>query len=122
MEKVSQIEKETFDEVVLSSTKPVLIDFFAPWCGPCKRLAPTVDEIASDFAGKIEVYKVDIDSQPELAQRFETLSVPTLVFFREGRVDSRLFGAVPKNKLSAHIEKLLGGEAGDHDTQSSNSG
>ena len=96
------ITKENFDELVLSSQKPVLIDFWATWCGPCRMIAPFVEEIAQERED-ILVGKVDVDTEPELAKRFGIVSIPTLILVREGKETARIMGYRPKadilNKL-----------------------
>ena len=93
--------------IPVSYTHLVLIDFFATWCGPCRALAPTVDEIAEERAGKLRVLKCDIDQQPDLANRFGIMSVPTLVLIKEGRTVETMVGAQPKSRLLAAIDQYL---------------
>lgn len=88
-----------FQEKVLNSDVPVLVDFFATWCGPCKMMSPTVDEIAGEVAGKAAVYKLDIDQSPDVAQRYGVMSVPTFIVFEKGEVKAQTIGAQPKQKL-----------------------
>lgn len=92
-----------FQEKVLDSKIPVLVDFFATWCGPCKMMSPTIEEIAEETKGKAAVYKVDIDEDPELAQRYGVMSVPTFMVFKNGQVTGQTLGAQPK----ANLLKLL---------------
>jgi thioredoxin 1 len=94
------VTEENFDQVVTSSTQPVLVDFWAPWCGPCRMLAPVLDEIAKEQEGTAIVAKVDIDSNPALAQRFNIRAIPTLMVFRNGEVVNTLQGLTPKAKLT----------------------
>lgn len=98
------INKDNFEEKVLKADKPVLVDFFATWCGPCKRLAPVLDEIATEMEGKALVYKVDIDQSPELAAAMRINSVPTLVLFQDGKAKSQVLGAVPKQQIMSMFE------------------
>lgn len=93
------ISSKDFQAKVMDADKPVLVDFFATWCGPCKRLAPVLDEVAQEVAGKAYVYKVDIDQSPDLAASFRVNSVPTLVLFEDGAVKNKVLGAVPKQQL-----------------------
>ncbi len=88
-----------FQEKVLNSDVPVLVDFFATWCGPCKMMSPTVDEIAGEVASKAAVYKLDIDQSPDVAQRYGVMSVPTFIVFEKGEVKAQTIGAQPKQKL-----------------------
>lgn len=85
--------------MVLDAEKPVLVDFFATWCGPCKRLAPVLDEVAKEMEGKIQVYKVDIDQSPDLAANYRVNSVPTLILFEGGAIKNKILGAVPKQQI-----------------------
>ena len=99
---VLHITKETFEAEVLKSDKPVLLDFFAVWCGPCKMIAPILDEIAEERED-IKVCKVDIDEQPELASRYRVMSVPTLMVLKEGRIVEQSVGAKPKHQILAMV-------------------
>ncbi len=98
------ISSEEFESRVLQSDVPVLVDFFATWCGPCKMLAPVLEEVAEEVSGKAAVYKVDIDKSPEIAQRFGIMSVPTLMLFEGGQVKKTAMGAQPKSSLLALFE------------------
>ena len=98
------ISSEEFEDKVLRSGVPVLVDFFATWCGPCKMLAPVLDEVASELSGKATVYKVDVDKSPEIAQRYSIMSVPTLIVFENGQVKKTTMGAQPKSSLLALFE------------------
>ncbi len=89
----------TFEAEVLKSELPVLVDFYAPWCGPCKRLSPIVDEVAREQAGKVKVVKVDTDGSQETAAKFGIMAVPTLILFKGGAEAGRLMGLVPKQKI-----------------------
>ncbi|HTP26078.1 MAG TPA: thioredoxin [Anaeromyxobacteraceae bacterium] len=101
------LEDGTFDEEVLKSQLPVLVDFWATWCGPCKAIAPAVDEIAREYQGKIKVAKLDIDSHQQVPQRFGIRSIPTLLLFKGGHVVDTIVGAVPKSKLADAVKKQL---------------
>ena len=107
MSNVKALTAKNFEQEVLLSEDPVLIDFFATWCGPCRALAPTVDEIAEERAGKLRVLKCDIDQQPDLANRFGIMSVPTHVLIKEGRTVETMVGAQPKSRLLAAIDQYL---------------
>jgi thioredoxin 1 len=97
----------TFTADVLNSEQPVLVDFWAPWCGPCRMVAPIVDEIAKEFDGKIKVFKLNTDENPNVASQFGIRSIPTLMVFKDGQKVDTVVGAVPKTTLSSTISKYL---------------
>lgn len=97
--------KENFEEEVLNSKLPVLVDMFATWCGPCKMMGPVVDEIAEEYKGTAKVGKVDIDQDSELAAQYNIMSVPTFLIFKEGAVVDKIIGGVPKEVLTQAIDK-----------------
>ena len=99
-----KITNENFEEEVLKSEIPVLVDFWAAWCGPCRMLAPAVAQIAEESDGKIKVGKVNVDEQPELAQRFGIMSIPTVLVFKDGKKVNQSIGLVPKDKLLALLD------------------
>jgi thioredoxin 1 len=99
-----EITDANFQTEVLNSDKPVLIDFWAVWCGPCKMVAPVVEEIAKEYDGKLKVGKVDVDNNPEVSMQFGIRSIPTLMVFKGGKVVEQIIGAVPKRNV---VEKLL---------------
>jgi thioredoxin 1 len=105
--KAIEITDANFDQEVLKSDKPVLIDFWAVWCGPCKMVAPVVEEIANEYNGRLKVGKLDVDSNPEVSMKFGIRSIPTLMIFKGGKVVEQIIGAVPKrnllDKLTPHI-------------------
>ena len=96
-----------FNDEITNTNKLVLIDFFATWCGPCKMMLPIVEEISEEFAGKITVAKVDVDGSPSTAAKFGIRNIPTILFFKDGKVADKQVGAVPKNSLVEKINKLL---------------
>lgn len=101
------ITDDQFDEVVLKSDIPVLVDFWATWCGPCKAVGPIVDELATEYAGKLKVGKVDVDSNQKVAAGYGIQSIPTLLLFKDGEIVERITGAYPKPALKQHIDKHL---------------
>jgi len=101
------ITDDNFEELVLKSEKPVLIDFWAEWCGPCRVVGPVVEELANDYEGKAVVGKVDVDSNPNISMQFGIRNIPTLLFFKNGQVVDKQVGAVPKNVLAAKLDGQL---------------
>jgi len=97
----------TFESEVLNAGGPVLVDFSATWCGPCKKLEPVVHEIAAEYGARLKVVKVDVDSAPGTAARFGVLSVPTLLLFREGQVRDQYVGVLSKKALADKVDKVL---------------
>lgn len=93
-----------FQSKVLESDKPVLVDFFATWCGPCKRLAPTIDEISNEMSGKADVYKLDIDEAQDIAAKYRVSSVPTLILFKDGQPLKKTVGAQPKAAIMSMFD------------------
>ena len=102
-----EITSDNFDEAVIKNDKPVLVDFWAEWCNPCRMLAPVVDQIAQDYDGKAVVGKIDIDSEPDLAGRFGVMSIPTLIVFKSGAVAGKSVGVVSKDKIAAMLDDAL---------------
>ncbi len=100
---ISDLTDAQFEEEVIKSDRPVLVDFWAEWCAPCRMLAPVVKEIAEEFGDRIRVYKMDLDANPQTPQRYNVRAVPTLLFFKSGEVADQLVGAVPKARI---VEKL----------------
>jgi thioredoxin 1 len=107
MSSAAAVTDASFDQDVLKSDLPVLIDFWAPWCGPCRMVAPIVDEIATEFEGKIKVFKLNTDENPNVASQYGIRSIPTLMIFKGGQKVDTVVGAVPKTTLSSTISKYL---------------
>jgi thioredoxin 1 len=105
MSSVAAVTDASFEEQVLKSTVPVLVDFWAPWCGPCRMVGPIVDEIASELNGKINVYKMNTDENPNVANQYGIRSIPTLMLFVAGEKVDTVVGAVPKQTLLSTINK-----------------
>ncbi len=98
---------QTFDEEIQSAEEPILVDFWAEWCGPCKMVAPILDEIATEQAGKLRVGKINIDENGELAQRFQVMSIPTMILFKDGKPQLRIVGAKGKGQLLQELSAYL---------------
>jgi thioredoxin 1 len=99
--------EQNFKSEVLESKHPVLVDFWAEWCGPCRMIAPAIEELAKEFQGKAKVVKVNVDEQPMLAAEYGVRSIPTLLFFRDGKVVEQLVGAAPKGALADKLKGLI---------------
>ncbi|EHO16045.1 thioredoxin [Stomatobaculum longum] len=99
--------KDSFEKEVLESKEPVLIDFYADWCGPCKMMAPVVEKLAEKYEGKVKVGKVNSDDEPELAQMFQVMSIPNFVIIKDGKVVDRVIGAVPQQALEEKLDAQL---------------
>jgi thioredoxin 1 len=107
MSKPVTLSDSTFDEEVKSSSEAVLVDFWAEWCGPCKMIAPVLDEIAAEQAGAIKVAKLNVDENPDVARRFDVMSIPTLIVFKDGEAKKRLVGAKGKGQLLEELAEFL---------------
>ncbi len=104
MAHVITVSDETFDEEVVNSSVPVLVDFWAEWCAPCKMIAPIVEQLADEYDGKVKFAKLDIDSNPKVAQTFGIRSIPTLLILKDGKPVDQVVGAVPKSLLEKRLE------------------
>jgi thioredoxin 1 len=102
-ENINAVSDATFDSEVLKSPLPVLIDFWAPWCGPCKAIAPIVDELAGEYAGKLKIVKMNVDENPRTPAQYGVRGIPNLILFKDGAVQQQIVGAVPK----AHLVKAI---------------
>lgn len=102
-----QLTDETFDQDVVQSPQPVLVDFWAPWCGPCRMLAPVVEEIAKEYIGKICVAKINTDEHPNAASRYKISAIPTLLFFKGGKVVEQLVGVHSKAEIKKTLDSLI---------------
>ena len=106
-EKIVNLTDATFDEHVKGSDVPVLVDFWAEWCGPCKMITPVLEEIAEEHEGKIQIAKLNVDDSLDVSRRFDVLSIPTLILFKDGEPQVRLIGAKPKGALLEEISAYL---------------
>ena len=102
-----EVNDANFEEVVLKSEIPVLVDFWAEWCGPCRMVAPVVEELSHDYEGKLLVTKVDVDSNPNTAMKFGIRNIPTILFIKNGEVVDKHVGAAPKSALSSKVDAVL---------------
>lgn len=103
---VLSLTEENFDEAI-KAKEPVVIDFWAEWCGPCKKVAPLVDEIAKKYTGRIKVYKLNVDNAQDTASRYQVMSIPTLIFMKNGKEMDRIVGAVSQNVIEEKIKEII---------------
>jgi len=104
---VQQVSDESFDREVLKADLPVLIDFWAPWCGPCKAIAPVVEELAKEYAGKLKVVKMNVDDNPQTPSKYGVRGIPNLILFKGGEVRDQIIGAVPKAQLVKAVTQVV---------------
>ncbi len=107
MSAAQSVTSGTFEQEVIKCDIPVLVDFWAEWCGPCKALGPTIDEIAGDFAGKVKVVKLDVQNEPTVASQFGIVSIPTLLLFKNGQIVNRMVGLQPKANITQQLNAAL---------------
>lgn len=104
---VQEVTTSSWDQEVLNSSGLVMIDFWAVWCGPCRIVAPTVEELAKEYTGKVKVLKLNTDENPDVASKYKIMGIPTLMFFKDGEKVDQIVGAVPKPQLKAKLDSLL---------------
>lgn len=107
MSKPVHVTDDSFEADVKKSDIPVIVDFWATWCGPCRMIAPILEEIAGEYEGKVKIAKLDVDSNPKTPTSFSIMSIPSLLFFKNGEVIDQVVGAVPKAQIMAKIDKIL---------------
>ena len=111
MSAAMELTKDNFQSEVIEGDVPVLVDFWATWCGPCRAVAPVIDELATEYEGKLKVGKVDVDAEQQLAADFGVRSIPTLLIFKDGKMAEQIVGAVPKSQLVDKLQGVLEGAA-----------
>lgn len=107
MSTIKKCTMETFHKDVIESSMPVLIDFYADWCAPCRKMMPIVEQFAQEYLDALKVYKINIDSSPELASKFEIMTIPTFIIFKDGKLKAKHVASLPKNELKFFIDKNL---------------
>ncbi|HEY7111345.1 MAG TPA: thioredoxin [Thermoanaerobaculia bacterium] len=105
--KIQEVSDETFEGDILKSSTPVLVDFWAPWCGPCRTVAPLMDEFANQYDGKLKIAKLNVDESSQVAMKYQVTSIPTFILFKSGQVADRMLGAVPRSEFVKFIDRNL---------------
>ena len=105
---IAEVNDNSFEKEVLQSSQPVLVDFWAAWCGPCKALAPVVDEVARDFGGRLKVMKMDVDRNSATPMRYGIRGIPALLLFKDGQLADQIVGYVPKEQIAKTVDKVIG--------------
>jgi thioredoxin 1 len=108
MSKTVAVTDSTFDEIVLKSTSPVLVDFWATWCRPCQMVAPILEELTQEYAGKLTIAKLDVDQNQQTAQKYHVMSIPTMIVFKNGQPTTNIVGFKPKDQLKKELDAALG--------------
>jgi len=108
MAKTVAVTDSTFDEIVLKSANPVLVDFWATWCRPCQMVAPILEELTQEYSGKLTIAKLDVDQNQQTAQKYHVMSIPTMIIFKEGKPVANIIGFKPKDKLKQELDAALG--------------
>jgi len=105
--KIQEVSDATFEGDILKSSTPVLVDFWAPWCGPCRTVAPLMDEFANQYDGKLKIAKLNVDESSQVAMKYQVTSIPTFILFKAGQVADRMLGAVPRSEFVKFIDRNL---------------
>jgi len=106
-ENIITVDQSSFDKIVLESSKPVLVDFWAPWCGPCRAVAPIVEELAKDYDGKVEFARLNVDEAPFVASKYSIMSIPTIMVFKDGKPMAHVIGFKPKTQFKKLLDVML---------------